>query len=125
MAAEHYGISLRKLSKSLGLSSAQVFYDLKSGKVQGISPKLLESIKANLPEIDSGWLVTGKGDMLVSSGKNSQVIGSNKGTAINGDGAIVSSPEQNKIIKRMQDQIDELLAQNGKLLNIVEQLTLK
>ena len=67
--ASHYGLSFRALGKRLNLSSAQVFYDMKSGKIQGVSRKILESVKENLPEINSSWLVTGDGEMLNSSKK--------------------------------------------------------
>ena len=67
--ASHYGLSFRALGKRLNLSSAQVFYDMKSGKTQGVSRKILESVRENLPEINPSWLVTGDGEMLNSSKK--------------------------------------------------------
>ena len=62
--AEYYEISMLALSKRIGRKDAQVFYDMKSGKVQGISSNLLEKFKENLPEINMVWLQTGEGDML-------------------------------------------------------------
>lgn len=62
--AEYYGISMLALSKRIGRKDAQVFYDMKSGKVQGISSNLLEKFKESLPEINIVWLQTGEGDML-------------------------------------------------------------
>ena len=62
--AEYYGISMLALSKRIGRKDAQVFYDMKSGKVQGISSNLLEKFKESLPEINMVWLQTGEGDML-------------------------------------------------------------
>ncbi|MBQ6286257.1 MAG: hypothetical protein IJK73_01200 [Bacteroidales bacterium] len=60
---------------------------------------------------------------MIVSGKNAQVIGNNSGTTINGDGAVVNPKEGGEMYRRMQDQIDELLHQNGKLLNIIDRLT--
>lgn len=59
--AEYYGISMLALSKRIGRKDAQVFYDMKSGKVQGISSNLLEKFKESLPEINMVWLQTGEG----------------------------------------------------------------
>ena len=53
----------------LGLKSPQVFYDIKSGKTQGLSRKLLEAIQEKLPDINSVWLLTGEGEMLKTSDK--------------------------------------------------------
>jgi len=75
------------------------------------------------PEINAHWLFTGEGEMLNTQPKNSQVIGNNSGTAINGDGTVVHPAGDSRTIERMQNQIDELLAQNGKLLVIIDRLT--
>lgn len=124
--ANFYNISLRKLSELLELKSPQVFYDMKAGKVQSVSRVLLESVKEKLPAVNDIWLQTGDGEMMKSAPKNQQVIGNNNGTAINGDGAVVHPKEESAdVVKRMQDQIDELLSQNRTLLNIVDRLTSK
>lgn len=62
--ANHYGLTIRGLSARLGLKTPQVFYDIKSGKVKGMSSNLLEKFKNNLPEISISWLQTGEGEML-------------------------------------------------------------
>lgn len=67
--AEYYGKSMRQLSIMLGLASPQAFYDIKSGKVQNLSRKILDKAKENLPEINASWLITGDGEMLVSAEK--------------------------------------------------------
>lgn len=63
--AQHYNLSLLALSKRLDLKNAQVFYDLKSGKIQGISRTLLDSFKKNLPNVNTSWLLTGDGEMII------------------------------------------------------------
>ena len=67
--AEHYRWSIRQFAMELGLKSPQVFYDIKSGKTQGLSRKLLEAIQEKLPDINSVWLLTGEGEMLKTSDK--------------------------------------------------------
>ena len=62
--AKHYGLTIRGLSAKLQMKSPQGFYDMKSGKVQGISRKILDAIQFNLPEINVSWLLTGEGEML-------------------------------------------------------------
>ena len=124
--ANFYNISLRKLSEVLELKSPQVFYDMKAGKVQGISRTLLESIKDKLPDVNDVWLLTGEGEMMRESPQNHQVIGNNSGIANNGNGVVIHPKEESSdVVKRMQDQIDELLSQNRTLLNIVDRLTSK
>lgn len=103
---QQYISGLLSGKKAFGKKQAQRF-----GELWGISPS---------------WLLTGEGDMMVNAPKNHQVIGNNNGTAINGDGAIVHPKEESvDVLKRMQDQIDELLSQNRTLLNIVDRLTSK
>lgn len=103
---QQYVSGLLSGKKSFGKKQAQKFSEL-----WGISPS---------------WLLTGEGDMMVNAPKNHQVIGNNSGTAINGDGAIIHQKEESAdVLKRMQDQIDELLSQNRTLLNIVDRLTSK
>jgi len=114
------------LSEVLELKSPQVFYDMKAGKVQGVSRTLLESIKDKLPDVNDVWLLTGEGEMMRESPQNHQVIGNNSGIANNGNGVVIHPKEESSdVVKRMQDQIDELLSQNRTLLNIVDKLTSK
>lgn len=63
--------------------------------------------------------------MIISpvSCKNSQYIGNNHGTTINGDGVVVKPSECCMEIQRLHERIDELMEQNGKLLNIIDRLT--
>lgn len=76
-------------------------------------------------DLNIEWLLHGEGEMIISpvSCKNSQYIGNNHGTTINGDGTVVKPSECCMEIKRLHERIDELLAQNGKLLNIIDRLT--
>lgn len=124
--ANFYNVSLRKLSEILELKSPQVFYDMKAGKVQGVSRVLLESVREKLPGVNDVWLLTGDGEMMKDATSNQQVIGNNNGIANNGNGVVINPKEENAdVVKRMQSQIDELLSQNRTLLNIVDRLTSK
>lgn len=60
---KYLGISANKLAKELGISSPQVFYDIKAGKC-GISKDLARKIQERFFNIDIGWLLTGEGQMI-------------------------------------------------------------
>lgn len=63
MLLEHIGISANRLSKEIGLSSPQVFYDIKAGRC-GISKDLARRIQDKYLNIDMAWLLTGTGSMI-------------------------------------------------------------
>lgn len=109
-----------KVTVQLGLSNGVIGKSRKEGR--DLSDRVIEQILNCYTDLNRTWLLTGDGDMIVS-GKNAQVIGNNSGTTINGDGAVVNPKEGGEMYRRMQDQIDELLHQNGKLLNIIDRLT--
>lgn len=112
--AERLGVSQQYVSKLLsgkaefGKRQAQKF-----GELFGIQPS---------------WLLTGEGDMLVAPpAGNTQVIGSNHGTAINGGAQAPASADAQfrEYAMRKDAQVDELLSQNGRLIRIIERLTEK
>lgn len=127
--AVNYLIENRKLRNQAELTAR---LDLSKGYVSQIvtgkrepSEQIVRRFANLYPEINVAWLLTGEGEMTQAP-KNSQVIENNHGTAINGDGAVVQPKEDGAdVVKRMQDQIDELLSQNRTLLNIVDRLTSK
>ncbi len=112
--AERLGVSQQYVSKLLsgkaefGKRQAQKF-----GKLFGIQPS---------------WLLTGEGDMLTAPpAGNTQVIGSNHGTAINGGAQAPAGADAQfrEYAMRKDAQVDELLSQNGRLIRIIERLTEK
>lgn len=107
--AQYYGLSLRQLSTRLHLSSPQVFYDIKSGKVQSISRKFLDAVKAYLPEINYLWLISGEGEMLLSqreiSTEDKKKEPSDEALLV----ALNEISEQRKLTTKSQEQIDRLL----------------
>lgn len=110
-------LSISAFEKKCNLSNAYIRNfkgNLSAGKLEGI-------LKA-FPELNKDWLLTGCGEMINFSTKNSQIIEHNSGTAITGDNTVVNPPEVISVSK-MQNQIDELIAQNGKLLDIIDRLT--
>ena len=63
-------------AKELGFSNGTVFYQIKSGR-NGISANLAGKICEAYPEIDYGWLLTGKGGMLKSIESKNNVSNTN------------------------------------------------
>lgn len=116
------GITQEVIAAQLGVTQQYI-----SGLLSGKKPfgKKQAQRFAELWGISPSWLLTGEGEMMISSGNNTQVIENNTGTAINGDGTVVHPAGDSRTIERMQNQIDELLAQNGKLLVIIDRLTQK
>lgn len=114
------GITQEVIAAQLGVTQQYI-----SGLLSGKKPfgKKQAQRFAELWGISPSWLLTGEGEMMISSGNNTQVIEHNTGTAINGDGTVVHPAGDSRTIERMQNQIDELLAQNGKLLVIIDRLT--
>lgn len=119
---EHKHLNDNKVTVQLGLSNGVIGKSRKEGR--DLSDRVIEQILNFYTDLSREWLLYGEGDMLSPTG-NTQVIGNNSGTAINGDGTVVHPAGDSRTIERMQNQIDELLAQNGKLLVIIDRLTQK
>ena len=56
---EHKGLSKNKFEKLCGLSTRYV-----SNISKSIQPETIEKISLNFPELNTGWLLTGEGEML-------------------------------------------------------------
>lgn len=117
---EHKRLNDNKVTVQLGLSNGVIGKSRKEGR--DLSDRVIEQILNFYTDLSREWLLYGEGDMLSPTG-NTQVIENNTGTAINGDGTVVHPAGDSRTIERMQNQIDELLAQNGKLLVIIDRLT--
>lgn len=56
---KHKGISNSEFCRRIGVSNAFI-----SSMVKSIQPDKLQSIALNFPELNTGWLMTGEGEML-------------------------------------------------------------
>lgn len=127
--AVNYLIDSRRLRNQAELT-AQL--DLSKGYVSQIvtgkrepSEQIVRKFANRYPEINVAWLLTGEGEMVSGFQNNSQTIRNNNGTAINGNGNVVADKEDKAEIQRLKDQVDALISQNGKLLDIIDRLTSK
>ena len=111
--------SLLALSRRLGMSSAQIFYDIRAGKC-GISKELILKIKSQIPLINHVWLLTGDGEILLNNMKEKQVVQNNvAGDNIQGGNVAVEKQQANEFIEllrnadirlaKSQEQIDRLI----------------
>jgi len=112
------------LSARLSLSKGYVS-QIVQGKREP-SEQVVSKFANIFPEVNRTWLLTGDGDMLTAPpAGNTQVIGSNHGTAINGGAQAPASADAQfrEYAMRKDAQVDELLSQNGRLIRIIERLT--
>ena len=68
-------ISASQFADEIGVQRSSVSHVLSGRNKPGLD--FLKKILTSYPEIDPGWLLTGKGDMLVKSEENSGRTGSN------------------------------------------------
>lgn len=117
----HLGISVRKFEIECELSNGYI-----KNIRQSIMPDKLRKIALCYPELNTGWLMTGEGEMLKSGVSIENGDGS---TQVIGDGNNVNTPSaldkaldeiaaQRRLVEKSQEQIDRLLA-------VVEKLTEK
>lgn len=102
---------------------AKISRGLVNNMGESLSQKTQDKISKSFPELNMEWLTRGDGEMMLSTPKNAQFIEKNHGTAINGDGVVVHPSDCSLEVKRLQDRVDALIEQNGKLLNIIDRLT--
>ena len=118
---KHLKLSVRKFEENCDLANGYI----KNIRLS-ITPDKLRKISLHYPELNTGWLMTGEGEMLKSSVNIENGDGS---TQVIGDGNHVTAPStldkaldeiaaQRKLVEKSQEQIDRLLA-------VVEKLTEK
>ena len=63
------GLSVNSFALTIGLKRSENLYQIKKGN-NGISRDLAELVAAKYPSISKGWLLSGEGDMFLSSRQN-------------------------------------------------------
>jgi len=67
---EHKGLSKNRFEKICGLSTSYV-----NNISQSIQPKMVQRISHQFPELNTGWLLTGEGDMLKGTEQTQPGVG--------------------------------------------------
>ncbi len=109
---KHLGIGQRKFEIKCGLANGYI-----NNIRQSITPEKLQKIALYNPELNTGWLMTGEGEMLKSP---VQEIKGDNNTQVIGDGNHVSTPStldkaldeiaaQRRLVEKSQEQIDRLI----------------
>lgn len=106
------------LAGALNLNGAQKIYDIQSGKTKSISSDLADKIFLVFPELNRDWVLSGRGEMTRNG--NVHVAGSNSGRIYSDD--VNVAPEGVSI---SSEDVRELISQNGKLIDIIRELTKK
>jgi len=90
---EYKCISKRKFEMLIGVSNGYINNMRKS-----VQPDKIESITLNFPDLNTGWLLTGNGEMLINVEEK----------AHNGDAACLQCAIKDAEIARLKDKIIEL-----------------
>ena len=106
------------LASALDLNGPQQIYDIRSGKTKSISAELADKIFLVFPELSKDWVLSGRGEMIRNG--NVHVAGSNNGRIYSDD--VNVQPEGVSI---SASDVKELISQNGKLIDIIKELTRK
>lgn len=106
------------LAGALNLNGAQKIYDIQSGKTKSISSDLADKIFLVFPELNRDWVLSGRGEMTRNG--NVHVAGANNGRIYSDD--VNVAPEGVSI---SSEDVRELISQNGKLIDIIKELTKK
>ena len=125
----HLGISVRKFEIECELSNGYI-----KNIRQSIMPDKLRKIALCYPELNTGWLMTGEGEML----KTVSIENGDGSTQIIGDGNHVSTPStldkaldeiaaQRRLVEKSQELIKEQVRinkeQTDRFLAIIDKLT--
>ncbi len=67
----HLNTNVKSLADLCGYDRPQAFYDILKGKTRNISPTVCERLMTVLPRLNRVWLLTGEGEMLLTSEESS------------------------------------------------------
>lgn len=115
---KHTKTNVKTLSERLGYARPQGLYDVAAGRTKTISQDLARKIITAFPEISQAWLLSGEGEMLRG---NVHIGGSNFGRIQSDD---INLGQADSVIISSAD-VRELISQNGKLIDIIKELTKK
>ena len=127
---KYLGIGQRKFEIKCGLANGYI-----NNIRQSITPEKLQKISLHNPELNTGWLMTGEGEMLKSGVSIENGDGS---TQVIGDGNNVNTPSaldkaldeiaaQRRLVEKSQELIKEQVRinkeQTDRFLAIIDKLT--
>ena len=117
---KYSGLTGQKFAQKIGVSQSVVSGYLKN-RYQNLSPKMVDAIIKEYPELSRVWLLTGEGDMLksvrVEGSGNATVNGDHSTATIGVDGSRLLDQ-----LDRKDEQIRTATEQVNRLLAIIERM---
>lgn len=107
------GFGQGKFESMCGLSNGYV-----NNIRQSILPDKLQKIALQFPDLNTGWLMTGEGEMLknihqTANGDGNMQVAGNGNTVTHTDTALTKALDENaelrKLVSKAQEQIDRLI----------------
>lgn len=108
------GIKAPTFAKRIGVKYQRIL-DIQSGKVKKISGELANYIINTYPQFDINWLLTGEGSMLKNT---DQPVGQGGEDATLSEADLNNSNTMKKYLDQVLRQNEELIRQNGVLLDL-------
>lgn len=118
----------RELGKLMGYKNESSFSQILNGKQQ--MPKVfLNKLKSVIPSVNTNWIETGEGEMLVNNGCSQVVQQNQTGDNINGTHVEVKSDsgklldvilQQSAQLTKSQEQLSKSQEQIDRLISIIE-----
>jgi transcriptional regulator with XRE-family HTH domain len=120
---EYKDLSQAKFAGKIGVSKGYV-----NNMTENPTQETITSIKNKFPELNTEWLLTGKGEMLRN---NINEVNGNGNTSVAGNGNQITTANiaemlelqkgYQKMIKTSQEQLSESQSQISRLIAIIEQ----
>lgn len=123
---EYSGLSIPRFAAKIGARTPQAIREITYGNTKTLSYEMAQRIVAAFPELNTGWLMTGEGEMLkpkgaangeppITTGEGSVLINSGGSRVDTNSGAVIYKAldeiaEQRKLTAKAHEQIDRLLA---------------
>ncbi len=112
---KHRGLNDNKVTVQLGLTVGVIGKSRKEGR--DLSDKVIEEILNYYTDINRIWLLTGEGNMLKEQSVSTNFENTNQ------QSENMTIQELLEAIKRRDQQMDEMLSQQGRLISIIENMS--
>lgn len=106
------GLTNQRFESEVGLSNGYV-----ANMRKGVGNDALERISNKFPELNKSWLLTGEGNMLKEQSVSTNYENTNQ------QQNDMTIQELLEAIKRRDQQMDEMLSQQGRLISIIENMS--
>lgn len=114
-------INYVEFGKRIGIKGKPTtLYDIRDGKIKSITPKMADKILAAFPHYNRAWLLSGEGNILADSVRQTNQSGDN----IHGRHVTVNKTEKDyiDIIKKQAEQLSKSQSHIDHLLSIIDRL---